>query len=65
MGPQPVDPQQPISGGSKRGFDEIDSDTADEEQTPGDVSPSKLLSLPCVLRDLLRFPPDSKRKKVL
>jgi len=37
-----VNPQEPISGrSSKRGFDEIDSDTVDEEQTLGDVSPSK------------------------
>jgi hypothetical protein len=39
---KPVDSQEPISGkSSKRGFDEIDSDTADEGETPGDVSPSK------------------------
>ncbi|KAF9653145.1 hypothetical protein BDM02DRAFT_3183100 [Thelephora ganbajun] len=36
-----VDSQEPISGrSSKRGFDEIDSDTADEEETPGDASPN-------------------------
>ena len=46
-----VDSQEPISGrSSKRGFDEIDSDTADEE-TPGDVSPSTFLSTPCVLSE--------------
>lgn len=61
-----VDPQEPISGrSSKRGFDEIDSDTVDEEQTPGDVSPSKLLSTFCVLLETHVDSPDSKRKKVL
>lgn len=36
-----VDPQEPTSGrSSKRGFDEIDSDTADEEETQGDMSPN-------------------------
>lgn len=44
-----VDSQEPTPGrSSKRGFDEIDSDTADEEETPGDVSPSKLFHAPCV-----------------
>jgi hypothetical protein len=41
-----ADPQEPLSGrSSKRGFEEIDSDTADEEQAPGDVSPSEFLSI--------------------
>jgi len=41
VGTKTVDPQEPVSGRiSKRGFDEIDSDAVDEEQTPGDVSPS-------------------------
>ena len=36
-----VNSQEPASGkNSKRGFDEIDSDTADEEEAQGDVSPS-------------------------
>ena len=63
---KPVDPQEPTSGmSSKRGFDEIDSDTADEE-TPGDTSPSKSLPPPCVLhRDSRGCLLDSKRKKVL
>jgi hypothetical protein len=61
-----ADPQEPVSGrSSKRGFDEIDSDTADEEQTSGDVSPSKLLSTPCMLSGTHVDLPDSKRKKVL
>lgn len=61
-----VDPQEPVSGrSSKRGFDEIDSDTADEEQTPGDVSPSKPLSIPYMPSVTHVDPPDSKRKKVL
>ena len=48
METKPVGSQEPISGrSSKRGFNEIDSDTASEE-TPGDVSPSKSLSTPCV-----------------
>lgn len=35
------DSQEPTSGkSSKRGFDEVDSDTADEEETPGGVSPN-------------------------
>ena len=52
-----VDPQEPISGrSSKRGFDEIDSDTADEEQTPGDVSPSELLSTPLCSSRLMWIP---------
>lgn len=39
-----VSSREPTSGrNSKRGFDEIDSDTADEEETQGDVSPSKFL----------------------
>ena len=42
-----MDPQEPVSGrSSKRGFDEIDSETVDEEQTPGDVSPSTFLFTP-------------------
>lgn len=46
---KPVGSQEPISErSSKRGFDEIDSDTASEETT-GDVSPSKSLSTPCML----------------
>lgn len=61
-----IDPQGPISGrSSKRGFDEIDSDTADEEQIPGDVSPSRFFSPLRTLRDSFRPPLDSKRKKVL
>lgn len=37
--------QEPTSGrNSKRGFDEVDSDTADEEGVLGDISPSKSLS---------------------
>lgn len=44
-----VGSQEPISGrSSKRGFDEIDSDTAGEEETLGDASPSKFISTPCV-----------------
>ena len=63
---KPVDSQEPISGrSSKRGFDEIDSDTADEEQVPGDVSPSKFPSSLRALRDSHGPPLDSKRKKVL
>lgn len=41
------DSQEHVSGGgSKRGFDEVDSDTADEEETPGGVSPSKQFRIP-------------------
>lgn len=47
VGPKPANPQEPASGNStKRGFDEVDSDTADEEETQGDVSPSKSLCTP-------------------
>jgi len=47
-----VDSQEPTSGrSSKRGFDEIDSDTADEEGTTGDVSPSTLLFTPCAFSE--------------
>jgi len=61
-----VDPQEPVSGrSSKRGFDEIDSDTVDEEQIPGDVSPSRFLSTPRVLFEAHMDFLDSKRKKVL
>jgi len=60
-----VDPQEPVSGrSSKRGFDEIDSDTVDEEQTPGDVSPSKFLCTRMLLETHMDSS-DSKRKKVL
>jgi hypothetical protein len=63
---KPVGSQEPISAkGSKRGFDEIDSDTASEGETPDDVSPSKSLSTPCVLSEAHKFHSDSKRKKVL
>lgn len=49
--------QEPTSGkSSKRGFDEIDSDTADEEDTQGDVSPSKSLRIRCVSSELTRTP---------
>ena len=49
---KPVGSWEPISGrSSKRGFDEIDSDTAGEEEASGDVSPSKSLSTPCVLSE--------------
>ena len=51
-----VDPQEPVSGSSKRGFDEIDSDTVDEEQRPGDVSPSRFLSTPAYFRGSHEFP---------
>jgi hypothetical protein len=46
---KPINPHEPTSGKStKRGFDEVDSDTADEEETQGDVSPSKSLYILCV-----------------
>ena len=53
-----VDPPEPVSGkSSKRGFDEIDSETVDEEQTLGDVSPSKFLPHhPYAPRDSRGFP---------
>lgn len=36
-----ISSQEPASGGSsKRGFDQVDSDTAEEEETPSDVSPN-------------------------
>ena len=52
-----VGSQEPVSGrSSKRGFDEVDSDTADEEEAPGDVSPSKLLSASMRSSRLTRVP---------
>jgi len=61
-----VGSQEPISGrSSKRAYDELSSDTADEEEGQGDVSPSEFLS-PCVLSSAhVDYLPDSKRKKVL
>ena len=55
-----VGSQEPSSGrNSKRGFDEVESDTADEEGVLGDVSPSKSLSTsmrsPTLTRVPLRF----------
>lgn len=41
---------------SKRGFDEIDSDTADEEETQGDMSPSKSSRILSVFPELTRAP---------
>ena len=42
--------REPISGrSSKRAYDEISSDTADEEEAQGDISLSKFLSTPSVL----------------
>lgn len=55
-----VDSPEPTSGmSSKRGFDEVDSDTADE-QTPGDVSPSKFSH---VVRVFLELNPTTPRFK--
>ena len=52
METKPVDSQEPVSGrSSKRGFDEIDSDTTGEEETPGDVSPSKSFSTSYMLSE--------------
>ena len=54
---KPLGSQEPISGrSSKRGFDEIDSDTADEEEASGDVSPSKFLPAPRVFSGTHGFP---------
>jgi hypothetical protein len=61
-----IDSQEPTPAkGSKRGFDEVDSDTADEEEVLGDVSPSKLFRVLRVFPGLTQSLLDSKRKKVV